>query len=359
VLTAAVLIVASEVYLRARFPRTYDPDPALAPDAMLGWDAVPAVTPLPMNDGAADAVYFLGDSFTDRKRWPAETQRLLRARGLSLDGFNFGVSGFGTTQQLLKLQQHLDVARPAAVVLLFFAWNDLRDNYPYPELSYGPQRAARPYLVLDNGAWTFTPVTMGARLQSRLLQSEVYLRVWHRLARKSDEMIVSRWPDLPSRLRWRAKVYYEQPASWHAFYDPRAANSAYVEGAYATTVEAFRRIRDIARARAAHLLVIGIDNAFTVDPETARRYLDSNPHLDPSMPLARVGQLLAAEEIAFINARPALAALRAKTGERIYDGPAGGLNLAGHLQPAADLLIGRLAADWLTQSLGDGRDENR
>ena len=50
----------------------------------------------------------MGDSFTDRKTWPDEAQRLLAARRIAIDGFNLGVSGYGTTQEFRGRRMKLD-----------------------------------------------------------------------------------------------------------------------------------------------------------------------------------------------------------------------------------------------------------
>jgi hypothetical protein len=179
----------------------------------------------------------------------------------------------------------------------------------------------------------------------------MYLRVFNRLALRLHSEAVRRWPALPLRLGWRARLYYEDPVSWHPFYQAAQAGSPYVSGAYDATVAAFRGIRDLAAKTAAPVLVIGIDNAFTVDRDVFERYVEPDPDLDPSLPLTRMARLLDAEQIAFVNAQPALAALREQTGQRIYNGPAGGLGLAGHLQSEADRLIGVIAARWLREQL--------
>jgi hypothetical protein len=122
-----------------------------------------------------------------------------------------------------------------------------------------------------------------------------------------------------------------------------------VRGAYDTTVAAFRRIQALAREQGAGLLVIGIDNSFTVDADDREAFLIPHPELDPSLPLARMARLLGEERIDFINAQPELAALGRSLGRDVYNGPPGGL--AGHLGPEGDRLIGAIAAQWLAEQL--------
>ena len=358
VVASVVLCAACEVYFRLRYTPSYVPDTGIRADRVLGWNTTPPVTPLPLNDGRGNPVVFLGDSFTDRKEWPAEAQKQLVAAGVRIDGYNLGVTGFGTGQQFLKFQQHAATLVPSAVVVLFFAWNDLRDNYPYPGIFYGPQRASRPYLEVSNGGVTVTPVRWTSALAAGFLRSEMYLRVFNRLSLRFDKEVVRRWPDLPRTLGWHAEVYYEDPVSWHPFYQAQRADSSYVKGAYDATLAAFKSIRDLAARSRAPLLVIGIDNAFTVDEAVAENFIEPFGDLDPSLPLARIVRLLENEGIAFINAQPELKALGERTRQVVYNGPAGGLGIAGHLQPEADRLIGSIAARWLATQIsqtGQGR----
>lgn len=128
------------------------------------------------------------------------------------------------------------------------------------------------------------------------------------------------------------------------------ADSAYVRGAYDTTIAAFRAIRDLAKG--APVLVIGIDNAFTVDDDIAKVFMAPHPELDLSLPMTRIATLLDAEGIAFINAQPKLVALSKATGRTVDNGPRNGL--AGHLEPEGDRLIGVIAARWLATTIGGG-----
>jgi hypothetical protein len=340
----------AEAAYRLSSPPSYAYDSRLAPDNTLGWNSVPPVRALPLNGESGPAVLYLGDSFTQVAQWPNESQRRLAEQGVHCRGFNLGVSGFGTTQEMLKLREHIGPTAPRAVVLLFFAWNDLRDNYPYPEIYYGPQRTSRPYLVMTNGQPTITPVQWASSMESVLLHSEAYLRLFNRAALAFNARIAARWPGLPRQLGWRARLYYEHPTSWHPFYRAADASSPYVQGAYDTTIEAFRQIRAMTDRARASLLVIGIDNSFTVDADDVQDFLTPNPELDSSLPMQRMTGLLQQEGIAFINAQPELAALGKSLGRDVYNGPRGGL--AGHLGPEGDLLIGQIAARWLAAELG-------
>src|SRR5580765_3742322 len=70
----------------------------------------------------------LGDSFTDamimdvEASWPSQLGRRL---GVTVQ--NYGTAGFGPQQELLVLKDYVAVHRPRAVVLAFFAGNDIFD----------------------------------------------------------------------------------------------------------------------------------------------------------------------------------------------------------------------------------------
>ena len=349
VVATLVVWIAGEAWFRIRSPRSYVPDPTLTPHATFGWDSVPSVAALPLNQSDQPVVIFAGDSFTHGKDWPAEAQRRLRDRGVAINGFNLGVSGYGTTQEWMKVQSYAPQLHPRAIVVLLFAWNDLRDNYPYPQLYYGPQRTTRPFLLLDGNSSSLSPagsLSLGAFLD----RSEFFLRVVNYGAMRINSAMLKRWPDAPTRWHWRGRVYYEDAAAWQPFYQSSQAESAYVRGAYDTTIEAFRRLRSVAADQHASLLVIGIDNSFTVDDDDAKFFIAPNPSLDPSLPMKRMASLLAREQIDFIDAQPRLRELRLQLGRDVYNGPPGGL--AGHLDTDGDHLVGAIAAEWLTARAG-------
>jgi hypothetical protein len=317
-------------------------------DEIVGWDRVPSITPLPLNQSGSLRVYFLGDSFTDRKDWPSVAQSNAAKRGVQFDGYNLGVSGYGTVQELQKLERDFDEYQPELVILLLFAWNDIRDNYPYPEVFYSPARQTRPYVVVENGSGITLP-SRPSWIAPLLAKSEVYLRLINRAERKFEGSVMARWPDLYARLKFRAKVYYDETAAWSPFYLAASQDSPYVRGAYDATLFALKDVRAFTEKHGASLLVIGIDDAFTVDEDVAERYLAPIAGADPDLPLRTLTNLLKKEGIPFVNAQPMLLKLHQRLQKKVYNGPIG--NIAGHLEPEADALIGGIAADWIVRSI--------
>lgn len=215
---------AAELALRlagVSYPQPYAPDPycgtRLRP-GFEGWWLAEGAAYLRINrygfrhgDRAPDKppgtwrVAVLGDSFIeafqvpDEQTFCAQLERRLQTcpdlAGRRVEVLNFGVSGFGTAQQLLMLRHYAAQYQPDLVLLAFFPGNDLRNNSAELE----PYRV-RPFyrlqsgqLVLDDSfrqhpdyvkaqsAWVRGKVAVIDRL--RTLQLLYQLRdAWHRRA---------------------------------------------------------------------------------------------------------------------------------------------------------------------------------
>ena len=135
---------------------------------------------------------------------------------------------------------------------------------------------------------------------------------------------------------------YEDRAGWAPFYDPTRRESQYVRGAYAALEDSLVALRDITREHGATLIVLGLDNAFSVDRDVADRWIDPDAGLDVGLALHRLHEIAALHRICFVDARPALAYEQQRRGEKIYLGTDG--DLAGHLTEAGERIVGKLAA---------------
>jgi lysophospholipase L1-like esterase len=79
---------------------------------------------------------FLGDSFTEALQVNEEAsftgiveRRLAERLGQRVEVLNFGVSGFGTTEEYLSLKHRVWKFAPDAVILCFLTANDVADNH--------------------------------------------------------------------------------------------------------------------------------------------------------------------------------------------------------------------------------------
>lgn len=99
----------------------------------------------------------VGDSFAEALQVAQEDtfwaimEQQLQQRGCwnkkRVEVLNFGVSGYGTAQEKLVLQQHVWQYEPDIIVLAMFPGNDIRNNSP----SLEPQKR-RPFFRLHDGA---------------------------------------------------------------------------------------------------------------------------------------------------------------------------------------------------------------
>jgi lysophospholipase L1-like esterase len=103
---------------------------------------------------AADTIRIavLGDSYADARHIPIDQtfwgiiEQDLRRSGKNVEVLNFGVSGYGTVEELLTLRQRVWEYSPDIVVLTVTTYNDITDNYrPF-------KRAEElPYFILQDG----------------------------------------------------------------------------------------------------------------------------------------------------------------------------------------------------------------
>lgn len=99
----------------------------------------------------------LGDSYAEALQvdaeeafWsllPARLERCGFQHGKAIETLNFGVSGYGTAQQLLTLRHRAGAYQPDLVVLAFFPGNDVRNNSRVLEAN-----RHRPFFLLSGGA---------------------------------------------------------------------------------------------------------------------------------------------------------------------------------------------------------------
>jgi len=177
VVFASIIIglVVAEVGLRflgIEYPNFYDFDPhlghALRPGTQGFWLKEGGGYVSINRDGLRDRehdikkppntlrIAVLGDSYAEAMQvnreeafWAIMEKQLQgcqNLRGRNIEVINFGVSGFGTTQELLLLRQKVWKYSPDIVLLAFCSGNDVADN----SLSL-KKKEYDPYYILDNG----------------------------------------------------------------------------------------------------------------------------------------------------------------------------------------------------------------
>jgi len=104
-------------------------------------------------------VAVLGDSYMQGLNVPLDKtfptllegvlRRCLPPRWQNAETFNFGVSGYGTAQELLTYRHHGRRYRPDIVLLAFYAGNDVFNNHR--QLNPTEHRDLSPYFTLEGG----------------------------------------------------------------------------------------------------------------------------------------------------------------------------------------------------------------
>jgi hypothetical protein len=86
------------------------------------------------------------ERFTELMEAALNTSRCIGA-DRRVEVFNFGISGYGTAQQLMTLRHHVWQSEPDLVILALMTGNDIRNNSRDLQNDDG-----RPYFVMQNGA---------------------------------------------------------------------------------------------------------------------------------------------------------------------------------------------------------------
>ena len=193
----------------------------------------------PVKPADAFRVAVLGDSFAEALQvaaqdtfWAVAERELSSSTALSeasVEFINFGVSGYGTAQELLTLRHRVWQFEPDLVVLAV-CHNDLQDNS-----SKLGGREAKPYFVLQNGQLVS---------DTSFLQSAVYLTAqtdyeqWKaRVINTSYVLQVLK----QAKMNWQ-QVFKEQPEPprlLHGLRDMATANNIYAAPNSEAEVEAW------------------------------------------------------------------------------------------------------------------------
>lgn len=227
-------------------------------------------------------VAILGDSYAEAlqvdrsKTWWSVLERRLAECGSLQSGkvievINFGVSGYGTIQQLLTLRHEVWRYDPDWIVLSFLTLNDVKDNSR--DIDHHPMR---PYADLIDGEllidYGFRSGSTYRRL-TRWPSEEVYQSArWSRILQLALE---SR-----SRLRaWRSKQSDHQETSQDgAEFEHSLEDLVYVpptdpawKAAWKISEATINQIFEETRARGSRFLLVVLSNPIQVHPSPERR----------------------------------------------------------------------------------------
>jgi len=239
-----------------------------------GWWMVEGVTYLTINDeGFRDRnhavakpqdtfrVVVLGDSNAEAFQVPQENtfwsvleRRLQSCSWLSrrpVEVLNFGVSGFGTTQELLTYEKFARKYRPDIVLLAFFIGNDLRDNVRSLTEAGPPIGIQRPFHTISGDTLVLDDSFLKTATNSSKPWSE-QIRIVQLLR------MVASWFKYRSLRIVDARALISPPDSEY-------------EAAWNVTERLLARLNTEVKADGARLVVATVSTSQQVDPDLERR----------------------------------------------------------------------------------------
>ena len=211
-------------------------------------------------------IALLGDSYTEaiqvpyEQTWGAVLERRLAGcpalRGRRVEVLNFGVDGYGTTQELITLRKQAIAYSPDVVVLAFFAGNDIRNNSVTLE---GDQ--CRPFVSVGaNGGL----VPSGPLLNSRLFRLWCMTRFNSRDG-SIPELFENAWRILRSGEQTPTAEHPEEVALNYSIYHPPP--DAAWKDAWRVTDALIGATGEEAQRDHARLLVVTLDTGIQVWPD--------------------------------------------------------------------------------------------
>ncbi|HVF59545.1 MAG TPA: SGNH/GDSL hydrolase family protein [Thermoanaerobaculia bacterium] len=361
-------------------PNFYRPDP------VRGWELRPGAAgrwrqegdaPVRINrDGLRDEehplakpprelrIALLGDSMVealqvprDRTFWELVERRLEGCeplRGRRVEVLNFGVSGYGTAQELLTLRHEVWKYRPDLVLLGFYAGNDVRNNHqpleqdplrPYFTLAGDPPRLVLDASFRDSRGYRLRRSAPG-RLLYGVLDASRALQLGKQ-AKSALDGLVGSWK---ARKSTRGEAALQELGLDNAVYAPPA--DAEWRQAWRTTEALIRQMHREARAHGARFAVVTLTTPIQVDPDAGKRraFAARLGVRDLFAPERRLAVFARREGFPLLPLAPDLQRHAARTGAYLHgfpNTPPG----EGHWNPEGHRVAGNRIALWLCREV--------
>jgi len=305
----------------------------------------------------------LGDSFTEARQVALEdTFHAVLERALngtaqlpadSVEVLNFGVSGYGTSQQLLTLRYRVWDFDPDIVLLAFYTGNDVSDNSQtlkgsstIPYHYYEGEDLLPDHRFADSAAFQFQSghVIGFARLalgHSRLLQLLNHVRLVRKVTQRGEDKNPSAFAG-PSEPGMRREVYV--PPETEVWRDVWKVT----EGLLAV-------IHDEASERGLPFFVVTLSSGIQVHPDRDVRseFLRDNAMDDLFYPDRRIELLGTREGFPVLTLAPALQTFAESNGTFLHGfDPHVGF---GHWNESGHRLAGEHIAQWIAPQLTDSK----
>ena len=241
-------------------------------------------------------VAVLGDSYTEaiqvdrEKAYPALLEKHLERCRPGTEVLNFGVSGFGTAQQLLTLRAKVWDYAPDVVLLAFFPSNDVRDNSRTLD-----HAGLRPYFVPDGERLVLDNAFLASQ-GYRTLANPAYrfLRTHSRVV-----MLGTRARKAFMAMRAPRSASPELGLDWHVFRPP---DSPAWSEAWTVTERLIEEMRAEVAGHGAKFAIATVTDPAAVHPdaEVRRRYAAELEMPDLLYAERRLGAFAAKQGIAFL-----------------------------------------------------------
>ncbi len=291
----------------------------------------------------------LGDSFTEARALPLEeTFWSVAGRDLgacpALDGaemevLNFGVSGYGTAQQLVTLRDHVLAYEPDLVLLAFYSGNDVWNNNRALD-----GHADRPYYTLDDDSLVLDDsFRRSARFQTKMAWQDVK----HGLVNASHVLQLIKAGYYAGKAMWRGAApdaggFTASPSD--GVYRASVDDAWY--DAWAVTEALITALRDDVAESGAALWIASLSNAVQTHPDPQMRsdFAAALGVETLSYPDDRIAAFAASQGIPSITLAPPLRAY-AEANNATLHGFAGGTPGYGHWNRQGHAQAGALIAE--------------
>jgi len=306
----------------------------------------------------------LGDSCTESMQQPIEKgfpsiveQQLSGCSSVGnrkVEVINFGVSGYGTAQELITLREKVWKYSPDIVLLAFYAGNDVFNNHR----DFNPSSGAAdqcPYFVLQNGRLVLDESFRRARdLQPSSMRWQAVRSQFvnhSRVAQLFYHILNTRRQRAAGGQRLDAKTETQIPDPGNQMYLP--PGNPKLEDAWRVTEALLATINREVRAHGAEFWIVSLWMSQQVSPDpAARQQLCNRLGLSNlSYPDLRIRELATKENIPLLLLAPAAAAYT--QGHKVFVN--GGVLMppgVGHFNELGHRLAGELIASNLCSRSG-------
>jgi hypothetical protein len=303
----------------------------------------------------------LGDSYSEAMQvnqeetfWSimeSDLQRCNNLHGRNIEVINFGVSGFGTSQELLTLQHRVWKYSPDVVLLEFTPGNDVSDNsrklkkvdyYPYhvyqgDKLVLDDRLTREAWLVRQNSLWEKIP--FAALFNFRVFQvihqaKDLFWKYWmlQNLKKREDASV-------PGHVWGINDMVYQEPATedW--------------QEAWRVTEGVLLQMRDEVVQKGAQFFVVTATEGIQVDPDVSKRvaFAKSLGVSDLFYSEHRLGSFCKSHHIPILLLGPPFQEYA--TQHKVYLHGFGKTLGWGHWNQGGHRLAGNMIAQWLCEQL--------